>query len=156
MSDMLVKLYQLPETGVFSKLAEAGVEIRPAMAPEKRLVCSWIAAEFGEQWASEAEVAFARQPCSIVLAIQDQQLLGFGCYDATCKGFFGPTGVAQERRGQGIGEGLLFICLQNMRAQGYGYAVIGGAGPKEFYRAKVAAVEIADSVPGIYRGLLQV
>ena len=154
MSDMLVKLYQLPETQVFSKLAAAGVEIRPAMAPEKRLVCAWIATHFGEQWASEAEVAFARQPCSIVLAIQDQQLLGFGCYDATCRGFFGPTGVDEQHRGQGIGEGLLFMCLQSMRAQGYGYAVIGGAGPKEFYRAKVAAVEIADSVPGIYRGIL--
>ncbi|OUS30447.1 GNAT family N-acetyltransferase ['Osedax' symbiont bacterium Rs2_46_30_T18] len=154
MSDMLVKLYQLPETQVFGKLAAAAVEIRPAMAPEKRLVCSWIAEKFGEQWASEAEVAFARQPCSIVLAIANQQLLGFGCYDATCKGFFGPTGVDEKSRGQGIGEGLLFMCLQTMRAQGYGYAVIGGAGPKEFYRAKVGAVEIAGSVPGIYQGML--
>jgi len=42
-----------------------------------------------------------------------------------------------------------------MAARGYFYAVIGGVGPKEFYARTVGAVEIPDSTPGPYRGLLR-
>ena len=38
--------------------------------------------------------------------------------------------------------------------QGYGYAIIGGVGPAEFYAKTVGAIPIEGSEPGIYRGLL--
>ena len=42
-----------------------------------------------------------------------------------------------------------------MAAHGYGYAVIGAAGPKAFYERVVEVLEIPGSVPGIFRGLLR-
>ncbi|HEV7291263.1 MAG TPA: GNAT family N-acetyltransferase, partial [Devosia sp.] len=41
------------------------------------------------------------------------------------------------------------------REAGYGYAVIGGAGPVEFYQKRLDAMVIPNSVPGIYAGLLK-
>jgi hypothetical protein len=38
-----------------------------------------------------------------------------------------------------------------MKLKGYGYAVIGAVGPAEFYRKTVAAVEIPDSAPGLWK-----
>jgi predicted N-acetyltransferase YhbS len=54
----------------------------------------------------------------------------------------------------GIGKALLFACLEDMKHQGFGYAIIGGVGPAEFYAKAVGAVAIEGSAPGIYRGLL--
>jgi hypothetical protein len=42
-----------------------------------------------------------------------------------------------------------------MLAQGYGYAIIGGVGPAEFYTKIAGATIIEGSSPGIYRGLLK-
>ena len=57
-------------------------------------------------------------------------------------------------RNKGVGKALLFACLEDMRAQGFAYAIIGGVGPAEFYAKTVGAVAIEGSAPGIYRGLL--
>ena len=62
-----------------------------------------------------------------------------------------------RRRGHartGIGEALLRVSLTAMRDAGYGYAIIGGVGPAEFYRRTVGAIEIPDSNPGIYAEML--
>jgi GNAT superfamily N-acetyltransferase len=153
--DMLVKLYELPDARAASeRVAVAGVTVRRALPPEKHKVLGWIQSNFSEAWASEADVAFARQPVSCFVAIKDKQLVGFACHDATCPNFFGPTGVDPNARGQGIGAALLFACLEAMRQQGFGYAIIGGVGPADFYTKTVGAIPIADSQPGIYRGLL--
>jgi predicted N-acetyltransferase YhbS len=58
-------------------------------------------------------------------------------------------------RKHGIGTGLLFACLEDMRQQGYGYAIVGGVGPTAFYSKAVGAVLIEGSDPGVYRGLLR-
>jgi len=153
--DMLVKLYDLPPSHEsLSRLAAAGVSVRRALPPEKHKVLAWIRSTFSEAWASEADVAFARQPVSCFLAIENKRLLGFACHDATCRNFFGPTGVDANARGRGIGAGLLLACLDAMRHQGYGYAIIGGVGPAEFYTKAVGAIPIEGSEPGIYRGLM--
>ena len=155
MTDMLVKLYDLPKTSIFSKMEAADITIRPAIAPEKHHVSAWVERQFDLGWRSEVEVAFARQPVSVYIAIKAGKLVGFACYDATIRGFFGPTGVDKTQRGQGIGEALLFACLKNMREIGYAYAIIGSAGPTEFYHKKVGAVAIENSDPGIYKGTLE-
>lgn len=46
------------------------------------------------------------------------------------------------------------VSLTAMRDAGYGYAIIGGVGPAEFYRRTVGAIEIPDSNPGIYAEML--
>ena len=58
------------------------------------------------------------------------------------RGFFGPTGVDPAYRGKGIGKALLLKCLEAMRNEGYGYAVIGGAGPVNFYEKCCGATVI--------------
>ena len=88
-------------------------------------------------------------------AVRDGKLLGFACHDATAKGFFGPTGVDEAARGQGIGEALLIATLRGMREAGYGYAVIGDPGPVAFYQKRLDALEIPKSKPGIYAGMLR-
>ena len=153
--DMLVKLYELPASDeMVSRLAEGGISIRRALPPEKHKVLDWVRTNFSEAWASETEVAFSRQPVSCFIAIQQKKIVGFACHDAACRNFFGPTGVAPKARQGGIGKALLFACLEDMKHQGFGYAIIGGVGPAEFYAKAVGAVAIEGSAPGIYRGLL--
>ena len=156
MTDMLVKLYTLPELEpVLARQKAAGVEIRRAMAAEKQVVVNWIAKNFEPGWASEAEAAFAQQPIACFIAVDKGQLVGFACHDVTCKNFFGPTGVSDSQRGRGLGQALLLACLHAMAGQGYAYAIIGGVGPVEFYAKTVGAVVIEGSDPGIYQGMLK-
>jgi GNAT superfamily N-acetyltransferase len=155
--DMLVKLYDLPPSAaVFARLRDSGVTIRRALAPEKHKVLAWVREHFSEGWVSETEVAFARQPVACFIAVKAGRIAGFACHDATCRNFFGPTGVAPDARQGGVGTGLLFACLEAMREQGFGYAIIGGVGPAAYYAKTVGAVPIEGSEPGVYRGLLGV
>lgn len=153
---MLVRLYDLPESSSrITALRADGVEVRRALAPERHVVVSWVREHFGESWASECEVSFSRLPISCFRAQRGQELLGFACYDATAKGFFGPTGVLEREREQGIGAALLLATLQAMAAEGYAYAIIGGVGPADFYAKAVGAVPIEGSTPGIYAHFLR-
>lgn len=152
---MLVKLYALPDSRpAYDRLQQAGITMRRALAPEKHKVTAWVRQTFSEAWASETDVAFSRQPVSCFIAVKQKEILGFACYDAACRNFFGPTGVDPKVQKGGIGKALLFACLEDIKHQGFGYAIIGGVGPAEFYEKAVGAVAIADSAPGIYRGLL--
>ncbi len=154
MHDMLVRLYDLPSLEDALKLsARQGVAVRRALSLEKPQVLEWVQANF-PVWTAEAEAAFCRLPVSCFLAIRDQDLLGFACHDATCKNFFGPTGVLEEERGRGLGRALLLATLHAQRAQGYAYSIIGGVGPAEFYAKTVDAVPIEGSTPGVYAGVL--
>jgi len=155
---MLVKLYDLPDSRpIMVKMEEQGITIRRAIAPEKHVVLDWIKENFGEGWMSEADVAICNHPSTCVIAVDEAQgkLVGFACYEATNKDFFGPTGVHPEYRGRGIGKALLVAAMEGLRDLGYAYAIIGGAGPTEFYARSVGAIPIPDSVPGIYRGMLK-
>ena len=82
-------------------------------------------------------------------------MIGFASYDATRLGFFGPTGVSEVTRGRGTGGAVLMACLHDMYAKGYGYGIIGGVGPAEFYTKISGATLIPDSSPGIYGGMLR-
>jgi len=131
MTDMLVKLYDLPPLEpALERVRAIGVDIRRALP-----CCA--------------------HPPTCFLAVSGRGLAGFGCYDATGLGMFGPIGVDETLRGGGVGTALMLACLHAMLARGYFYAVIGSVGPKEFYARTVGAVEIADSTPGPYRGMLR-
>jgi GNAT superfamily N-acetyltransferase len=156
MTDMLVKLYTLPPLEPeLAAMTAQGITLRRGIAPEKHMVLLWVREHFSEYWVSECDVAFTRQPPSIWLATHEGQLVGFGCYDTTTLGFFGPTGVSEAMRGRGVGKALLIACLHAMRNIGYGYAIIGGVGPVDFYERIVGAQVIADSTPSVYAGMLR-
>ncbi len=155
MIDMLVRLYDLPDnTVLYRKVAEHGVTLRRARAFEKHTVAAFVREHFSEKWVSEVEVAIARQPPACFIATRDKRILGFACHDTTARGFFGPTGVAEEARGLGIGKALLMMSLEALRDMGHAYGFIGGVGPKEFYAKTCGAVEIPGSDPGIYGDIL--
>jgi predicted N-acetyltransferase YhbS len=147
--DLLVKLYDLP-----APEQPAGISIRRAFAAEKQLAADFVAANFSRGWASECEVGFGHLPVGCFIATCAETICGFACFDATARGFFGPTGVAEQWRGRGIGAALLLHTLHDMRARGYAYAVIGAAGDTSLYR-RIGAIEIPDSNPGFYRDLLR-
>ena len=152
MTDLLVKLYELPGfDGSPDSPIEDEITVRRAMASEKRQVVAWVQQLFGDGWAAECEVAFARQPIACMVAVVDGRLAGFACHDCTCRNFFGPIGVDPAHRHKGIGRSLLLATLHAMAAAGYAYAIIGGAGPVNFFEKSVGAFPIPGSTPGIYR-----
>ena len=156
MADMLVKLYELPDaTPVISKLQKTGVEIRRPLAPEKHVVLDWVRTHFNAAWASECEVTFSNRPISSFIAVENGNILGFSCYNATCKDYFGPTGVHESQRGRGIGQALLLVALHELAHDGYAYAIIGGVGPVDFYTKNCGATLIPNSTPGLYKGMLK-
>jgi GNAT superfamily N-acetyltransferase len=155
MPDMLIKLYELPSLEhALTIAARQGVVVRRALSLEKPSVLEWVQARFSG-WTAEVEAAFCRLPVSCFLALRERDLLGFACYDATCRNFFGPEAVLESERGRGLGRALLLAALHAQRAQGYAYSIVGAAGPGEFYAKAVGAVGIEGSSPGLYAGMLR-
>jgi len=155
MPDMLVKLYELPDPAPrLASLRAAGVTIRRARAYELGPVTEYVRQRFAPNWADEAAVAFARQPVSCFIALDNGgaggegggdgggELIGFGVYESTMRNYFGPTAVSESARGRGVGKALLLACLRAMWDEGYAYAIIGGAGPTDFYAAACGATAI--------------
>src|SRR5713226_8762600 len=156
MPDMLVNLLKLPPLEPFlDQQKEAGVNIRRAEPFEITPVRDFIETNFSVTWADEISIGFANKPVSVYIATRAGRVIGFAAYECTRKAFFGPTGVVESERGRGIGKALLIASLWGLRELGYVYAVIGGAGPTDFYKRAVGAIVIPDSEPGIYVDLLK-
>jgi len=153
--DYLVNLSLVkPVPELDARMKKAGVTVRRALAPELELATGWVREKFSSGWASETAVAFARQPPTCFLATRSEKLIGFACHESIARGFFGPTGVDEAARGEGIGHALLLACLLDLKTMGYGYAIIGDVGPSAFYERTVGATPIPNSAPGVYAGLL--
>ncbi len=156
MPDLLVRLYDLPDVPPAPALAAGGIVIRraiprsatPSPAGSRRPSPRRPGSRSARRRSPRCRSRCGSRPA-------DAALLGFACHDATAKGFFGPTAVAEAERGKGIGEALLFATLRGMREAGYAYAIIGGVGPVDFYRKHLDVVVIPGSDPGIYRGMLR-
>ncbi|GIW13581.1 MAG: hypothetical protein KatS3mg062_1020 [Tepidiforma sp.] len=155
MTDMLVRLYDLPPAApLLQRLAAGGIVCRRPEAYERSAVLAFVRTHF-PQWADEAAVALSRAPATCYVAAYGDQVVGFACFHAARPNFFGPTGVAEAYRRRGIGAALLLCCLHAMAAEGYAYAIIGGVGPAAFYERVAGAIVIPGSEPGIYRNRLQ-
>jgi predicted N-acetyltransferase YhbS len=156
MPDMLVKLYDLQVDWLaITALKQQGIDIRKPLGSETHLISQWVEQHFSQGWASEVTVAIHQRPAACFIAVQAAQLLGFACYDAAALGFFGPMGVAESQRGQGLGRALLQLTLLDMKYKGYGYAIIGWVGSTDFYEHTVGATIIPDSSPGIWKTRLE-
>lgn len=151
--DMIVNLTTLPNA---PELAE-GITIKRGFSGEKKQILQFIRENFQENWAGEADQALNQSPGHCFLAVEDGKILGFACYDATAKGFFGPIGIHPDARGKKIGEALLIRALEAMREEGYGYGIIGWVNTAEvFYRKTVQAEYIPGGEPenSVYRNLI--
>lgn len=157
MTDMLIRLYALPD-GAPARAAAAGsgITIRPCNPFERHIVADWIGKTFSARWVDEFKVAMGHQPVGCIIATHERRVVGFACYDATARGFIGPMGVDPQLRQGGVGKALLLTALEQMRALGYAYAVVGGVGPREFYEKCAGATVIEGSDPGIYADILPV
>lgn len=148
---MLVNLLNLPPVEpALRDLRLAGVIVRRPLPHEIGPVRAFVEQRFGKGWADEVSVGFANKPVTLFLAIAEGKVIGFGAYECTCRAFFGPTGVAEDQRGRGVGRALLLACLWGLRHMGYAYGIIGGAGPTDFYARVCGAIVISGSEPGIY------
>jgi len=150
--DMIVSLTSLPQYKV-----QEGVKLKRAFVGDKRYLLDFIRANFSEGWVYEAERALMQDAGKCFIATENGKLLGFACFDATAKGFFGPIGILEEQRGKGIGTALLIRTLEAMREYGYGYAIIGWVDDAEqFYRKTVGAEFIKGGEPqnSVYSNLI--
>ena len=155
MPDLLVRLYALPDPQRhYDGAAAAGITVRRAEAWDRFALRRFVTAEFSETWASESDFAFGQgHPIRAFVAMSEGAICGFAAYECTRRGYFGPTGVRTNLRGNGVGAALLFRCLESMREMSYSYAIIGGAGPADFYAAVCGATVINGSDPGVYADL---
>lgn len=157
MADMLVELYHLrQDEALLSRLQKQGVQIKRALAPDRQKVVDFILANFSQGWADECAAAFSNQPVSCYIAVKNHSVIGFSCYESTAKNFFGPIGVLESERGQGIGAALLLHSLLSMRDLGYAYAIIGWAAETAipFYQSRVQAVLLKEYGHGVYQRLI--
>lgn len=154
--DLLVNLYSRRMEELRQRTQDVEAKIRVALPPEQHIIKDWVRANFSEYWVSEVSAAMAHQPPGCLIATVDEQLVGFACYDATARGFFGPTGVSETLRGKGIGLALFYHALSAMKAQGYAYAIVGSAGPVDFYVKAAGATPIPSDGEDIYQGLLRI
>src|SRR5437588_9429745 len=156
MPDLLVNLLKLPPLEpLINELRKQVVNIRRAQPFEISQVRQFIEKNFSVAWADEISVGFANKPVTVFIATRDGRVIGFAACECTRKAFSGPTGVAEDERGRGVGKALLVASLWGLRELGYVYGIIGRAGPVEFYREAVGAIAIPDSEPGIYTDWLK-
>lgn len=127
------------------RLKEEGIEIFRALSPDKIRITEWVREHSSVSAAGECDVCFSNRPISCFVAAKGSQILGYACYNATAMDFFGPTRVADEFKGKGIGKALLLRSLNAMKEEGFVYAIIGGVGPAMFYEKCVDAVLIESS-----------
>jgi N-acetylglutamate synthase-like GNAT family acetyltransferase len=104
----------------------------------------FVEANFSSEWSQTLKDGFLADAPSIYIAVADEEIIGFAAFDVYKgrKGYFGPMGVSKSNRIKGVGTLLLHHCLREMKEIGYEYAIIGGAGPIEFYEKACHAVVI--------------
>ncbi|MBK5487343.1 GNAT family N-acetyltransferase [Bacillus sp. TH17] len=111
--------------------------VRRAVFSDFEKLARFVKDEFGEHWLKSLDYGFRtyKEELPIFIAEQEGAIIGFACYDVVRgkKGLFGPMGTAKHNRVNGVGKTLLNHCLYNMKKSGYEYAIIGQAGPIEFY-----------------------
>ncbi|MFJ7977299.1 GNAT family N-acetyltransferase [Peribacillus sp. NPDC096379] len=100
---------------------------------------------FSYEWSQTIKDGFLLSEPSIYIATDTEgEIVGFAAFDVykNKKCYFGPMGVSMSNRINGIGYSLLHHCLKDMKDIGYEYAIIGEAGPIEFYEKACNAVVI--------------
>jgi hypothetical protein len=106
---------------------------------------TFVEKDFSYEWSQTIATALMANNFNIYIAVnENEDIIGFAAYDVykNNKCYFGPMGVSLTNRIRGVGYSLLHHCLRDMKEIGYEYAIIGGAGPIEFYENACNAVVI--------------
>lgn len=159
MSDMLVDLYSICNSNEIEKeLQKEGIRIKKALAPDRTKIVAFAKNCTDEDYSDEVIAAFANNPITCYIATRDKKLIGFACFEATAKNFFGPTAVLAEERKKGIGKALLIKSLESMRDMGYAYAIIGWPTKSAipFYEKSVDAKMLEDKTLGVYTRMVEI
>ena len=159
MADMLVDLYEIDNFGnAEAKLRQEGITIKKALAPDRSKVIELAKHCAKDDYSDEVHAAFSNNPVTCYVAVKGRQLVGFACYEATAKDFFGPMAVVETERNKGIGKCLLLKSLESMKEMGYAYAVIGWPTKKAipFYEKCVNAILINGNSMGIYKRMIEI
>lgn len=138
--DMIVSLkdYSFPKPQI------CNFTFRKAVQSDAASLKNFVEKEFGSGWLASIELGFLQGNIPVFIAFNEQEIVGFSCFDVVRgkKGLFGPMGTSHSKRIKGIGYTLLHYCLDEMKEIGYEYAVIGEAGPLEFYEKSCNAMVI--------------
>jgi N-acetylglutamate synthase-like GNAT family acetyltransferase len=142
--DMIVSLKDYS----FPNIPTSNITFRKAEQSDATSLKTFVEKEFGNGWLNSIENGFLKEETPIFIALDDNDIVGFACFDVVRrkKGLFGPMGTSFSNRVQGIGYTLLHFCLREMKEIGYEYAVIGEAGPTEFYEKACNAVVIPKTI----------
>ena len=156
MADLIVNLYEkdyLKDTNVSLKNDE--IKIKRILSPNVESVVQFVSTYFSSVWASEVKAGIYKPHPTCFVATHNGEIVGFACYDATAKGYFGPTGVNPDYRGNNIGQVLLLTTLEAMKEAGYGYAVIGGVNEKvQGFYARYVNFQKFEVKPDLYNRLI--
>ena len=111
-------------------------ETRGARSDRRDDVLHFIERHFGAIWrfeASHAETIFHVEV--------DGEIAGFATHEANNRGlgFFGPTGVAEQYRGRGLGRDLLLASLAELQRRGFDRVVIPWTDAIDFYQKACGA-----------------
>ena len=141
--DMVVHLrnYTLP-----SEL-NTQTTFRRAQLLDHAALIDFVKTHFGAGWVESIDNGFTYEEIPIFLAFEGENIIGFASFDVTRnrKGIFGPMGTQKTIRSHKVGYTLLHLALNEMNDIGYEYAVLGEAGPLEFYEKACGAVVIPKS-----------
>lgn len=110
---------------------------------------TFVEKNFSYEWSQTIATALNANNFNIYIAVNETgDITGFAAYDVykNNKCYFGPMGVSLTDRIKGVGYSLLHHCLRDMKEIGYEYAIIGGAGPIEFYENACNAVVIPKAI----------
>ncbi|WP_274309816.1 GNAT family N-acetyltransferase [Solibacillus daqui] len=138
--DMIVHLRNY----IFPSKLNKQTTFRRAHPTDQIAIVDFVETQFGVGWVESIENGFAQEQIPIFLALEDEYIIGFACYDVSRnrKGIFGPMGTLKTNRSRMVGFTLLHLALNEMNEIGYEYAVLGEAGPLEFYEKACNAVVI--------------
>lgn len=159
MADMLVKLYNIPNSyAIEEKLSEEGIKIKKALAPDRSRIIDFSRICAKEDYSDEVNAAFSNNPVTCYIATKEKKIIGFACYEATAKDFFGPMAVLENERKKGIGKALLLRSLASMQELGYAYAIIGwpARSAVDFYKKCAGAIMIDEKSSGIYKRMIEI
>ncbi|MFT4414003.1 GNAT family N-acetyltransferase [Fredinandcohnia humi] len=140
--------------GNYTFTANYSNDIRRATSNDRSRLVQYVETHFSKEWAQTIENGFQQDEPTVYIAFDEkEEIIGFATFDVYKKRkcYFGPMGVTISKRTKGIGYSLLHHCLKDMSEIGYEYAIIGGAGPLEFYEKACNAVVIPSTLNPLCR-----
>ncbi|MCX7016361.1 MAG: hypothetical protein NTW86_28030, partial [Candidatus Sumerlaeota bacterium] len=121
--------------------AAKDIIVRRADPADAEAIDEWLTRIF-PTWRLEVACGLKNDPPSFHGAWREGRLIGFAAYHGWNRTwpFFGPMGVEPTERHAGLGRLTLLLCLNDLLAKGFDWAIIPWVGPIPFYSKCCGAV----------------